>query len=370
MAKYNTRKKAKLLLEDGKFFEGYSFGADGELCGEAVFNTAMSGYQEIITDPSYLGQFVTMTYPLIGNYGITKEDMESRKPFVNGFIVKECSRIASNWRAVISLPEYLEKNNILGIEGIDTRQLTKHIRVQGSMKAVLSTIDMDNDSLLKKVNAWEGILNRDLAKEVTVDKPFEWNKDGRFKVVVIDCGVKNNILRLLAKYGCRNIVVPAGTTADEILKYAPDGVMISNGPGDPSALSYVVETTKKLMGKLPIFGICLGHQIIGLALGGKTYKLKFGHHGGNQPVKELKTGHIAITSQNHCFCVDIKTLKEDDIEITHINLNDNTVEGMRHKTMPIFSVQYHPESSPGPHDAECLFKDFTAMMENGNAQTH
>ncbi len=361
--------EAILALEDGKIFKGKSFGASGEKFGEVVFNTSMSGYQEILTDPSYKGQIVTMTYPLIGNYGVTKEDAESRQPFVEGFVVKEYSKIASNWRKEGSLGDYLKENNILGIEGIDTRALTLHIRQAGAMRAVLSTTDLDEKSLTRKAEASPGLIGRDLVKEVTIKKQYTCPLDKcNYKVVVLDCGVKYNMLRELMKNGCSVTVVPAGTTADEILIINPDGVLLSNGPGDPAAVTYVVETVRRLIGRVPIFGICLGQQMLGLALGGKTYKLKFGHHGANHPVKDLKTGRVSITVQNHGFCVDIDSLNKKDIEITHINLNDNTLEGMRHKKLPVFSVQFHPEASPGPHDAEYLFKDFMKLMESWRAK--
>ncbi len=356
---------AILALEDGRIFKGKSFGASGERSGEVVFNTSMAGYQEILTDPSYKGQIVTMTYPLIGNYGVNKEDVESVKPFVEGFVVKEYSKIASNWRSQTTLGEYLKENNILGIEGVDTRALTLHIRRAGAMKAVLSTIDLDENSLIEKARNSLGLEGVDLVKEVTCKKKYTWSKIDKAgcKITVIDCGVKYNILRELLKYGCQVNVVPASTTAEEILKDKPDGVLLSNGPGDPAAVTYVVETVRKLIGKVPLFGICLGQQMLGLALGGKTYKLKFGHHGGNQPVKDLKTGKVSITCQNHGFCVDIDSLPKKDIEITHKNLNDQTLEGIRHKKFPIFSVQFHPESSPGPHDAEYLFEDFIKLIK-------
>jgi carbamoyl-phosphate synthase small subunit len=357
---------AILALEDATVFRGESFGATGERYGEVVFNTSMTGYQEILTDPSYKGQIVAMTYPLIGNYGINPEDVESRKPFVEGFIVKEYSKISSNWRAQKTLEEYLRQNNILGIEGIDTRALTLHIRETGVMKAVLSTEDLDDKNLVKKAKDSPGLIGRDLVKEVTNRKKYIWSKieKARFKVVVLDCGVKYNILRQLLKHKCQAIVVPAYTEASEILGIKPDGLLLSNGPGDPAAVKYVIRTAKILMSKLPIFGICLGHQILGLSLGGNTYKLKFGHHGANHPVKDLDTGKVLITVQNHGFCVDLDSLPKRDIEITHLNLNDNTLEGMRHKKLPIFSVQFHPEASAGPHDAEYLFDTFIEIMKN------
>jgi len=357
--------EAILALEDGRIFRGKSFGSSGQRCGEVVFNTSMTGYQEILTDPSYKGQIVAMTYPLIGNYGINKEDTESRGIFLEGFVVKEYSSIASSWRSQKSLGDYLKENNILGIEGIDTRELTLHIRKAGAMKAILSTEDLDVRSLVKKAKDSPGLVGIDLVKEVTCNRNYVWDKarKNKYKVIVIDCGVKYNILAKLLENRCRVTVVPAKTSADEILKINPDGILLSNGPGDPAAVSYVIETTKKLIGRVPIFGICLGHQILGLALGGATYKLKFGHHGANHPVKDLKTGKVSITVQNHGFCVDIDSLNKQDLEITHINLNDQTLEGMRHRKLPIFSVQFHPEASAGPHDAGYLFGEFIKMME-------
>ncbi|MDD5120463.1 MAG: glutamine-hydrolyzing carbamoyl-phosphate synthase small subunit [Candidatus Omnitrophica bacterium] len=356
--------QAHLVLEDGVVFQGTSFGASTEAYGEIVFNTSMAGYQEIITDPSYKGQIVAMTYPLIGNYGINSEDAESRKPFLEGFVVKEYSKLASNWRHDRELGEYLKENNIPAIEGIDTRRLTLHIREKGAMKAVLSTQDSSVQSLLNKVRKSRGLIGLDLVREVTVEKQYVYAKvkGNRFKVIILDCGVKLNSLRELARKKCDIIVVPAYATAEEILKLNPDGVLLSNGPGDPSALDYLVKTVASLIGKVPIFGICLGHQIAGLALGGKTYKLKFGHHGANHPVKDLRTQKVVITSQNHGFCVDIASLNKKDIELTHVNLNDGTAEGLRHKKFPLFSVQFHPEASPGPHDAVYLFDEFIEMM--------
>jgi carbamoyl-phosphate synthase small subunit len=358
-------KEAILALEDGLIFKGRSFGAHGERTGEVVFNTSMSGYQEIITDPSYKGQIVAMTYPLMGNYGVNAEDVESRKPYLEGFVVHEYSKIASNWRKDQALGDYLKKNNILGIEGIDTRALTLHIRLAGAMKAVLSTVDLDEKRLIEKARKSKGLVGVDLVKEVTCDKKYAWGKikKAKYRVVVLDCGVKYNILRELLKRGCEVIVLPATATAAQILKLKPRGLLLSNGPGDPAAVGYVVSTVRELIGKLPIFGICLGQQMLGLAMGGDTYKLKFGHHGANQPVKDLKTGKISITSQNHGFCVNIDSLPKKDIEITHVNLNDNTLEGFKHKRLPVFCVQFHPEASPGPHDAEYLFDNFIRLMK-------
>lgn len=379
--------KAIIALEDGTIFEGVSFGAAGERTGEIVFNTSMTGYQEIITDPSYKGQIVTMTYPLIGNYGVNKEDVESAGPQVEGFIIKERSKIASNFRSVKSLDQYLKENNIIGVEGIDTRSLTLHIRTKGAMKGIISTIDLNPKSLIKKAKDSPGLIGRDLVKEVTCGKSYkaetvlapgsrlkaQENKiqplasslqpSARFKVVAMDFGIKYNILRCLVDAGCDVTVVPADTKANEILAKDPDGIFLSNGPGDPAAVLYAIEEIKKLLGKKPIFGICLGHQLLGLAFGGRTFKLKFGHRGANHPVKDLKTGKIEITSQNHGFCVDMNSLNKDDTESTHINLNDNTLEGMAHKKLPVFSVQYHPEASPGPHDSRYLFKRFMDLMD-------
>src|SRR3989338_1332401 len=369
--------KAFIALEDGTVFQGQSFGITGERTGEVVFNTSMMGYQEIMTDPSYKGQIVTMTYPLIGNYGINEEDIESSGPKVEGFIVKEKSRIRSNWRSSKDIDEYFKENNIIGIEGVDTRALTLHIRLKGAMKGIISTEDSDPKSLIEKAKSATDMIGFDLVKEVTCEKPYKaeeiiketWGemvkdkgKQAHFKVVAIDYGIKYNILRCLIGAGCDVTVVPANTKAEKILSMNPDGVFLSNGPGDPAALTYAVEEIKKLIGKKPIFGICLGHQLIGLALGGRTFKLKFGHRGANHPVKDMATGKIDITSQNHGFCVDIGSLDQKEVAITHINLNDNTVEGLRHKKFPLFCVQYHPESSPGPHDSRYLFKQFTDLM--------
>lgn len=368
--------KAILLLEDGTVFKGTSFGAKGQKCGEVVFNTSMTGYQEILTDPSYNEQIITMTYPLIGNYGTNKADTESRKSFVRGFIVKENCNYPSNWRNAQSLSGYLKANNIVGLEGIDTRALVRHIRIAGAMRGIISSTEFGITSLEKKLQKYPGLIGRDIVKDVTVKKPYDWDKGvidvlkdeeikppKKYKVVAFDFGIKLNILRLLRSYGCDVYVVPADTPAKEVLARKPDGVFFSNGPGDPAPVSYAVETVRKLLGKVPIFGICLGHQILALALGAKTYKLKFGHRGANHPVKNLKTKKIEITSQNHGFCVDMDSLDEKAVELTHLNLNDNTVEGIRCKDQPAFSVQYHPEASPGPHDSNYLFDDFIKLMD-------
>lgn len=368
--------KAKLVLENGTIFTGESFGANNEITGEVVFNTSLTGYQEILTDPSYSGQIVTMTYPLIGNYGVNSDDLESVKPQVAGFIVKEYSAFPSNFRSTESLGTWLGKNNITGIEGIDTRMLTKMIRSVGAMRGIISTEDLDEHRLLEKVKRSPQMNGLDLASHVTTRKSYAWdtidttpfalpstnNGTKTWNVVVYDYGVKQNILRRLTSYGCKLTVVPAQIPADDVLKMNPDGIFLSNGPGDPAAVTYAIENIKKLIGKKPIFGICLGHQLLALALGGKTYKLKFGHRGGNHPVKNLRTSAIEITSQNHGFAVDPDSLDPKAIEITHTNLNDNTNEGFSHRTLPLFSVQYHPEASPGPHDSDYLFKQFVAML--------
>ncbi len=361
--------KAIIFLEDGVFFEGRSVTSVKETSGEMVFNTSMTGYQEILTDPSYAGQIITMTYPLIGNYGVNSDDVESSKVHVAGFIVKEFAKTYSNFRATKSLLAYLEENHILAVENIDTRALTRHLRVRGAMRGIISAEDFDLRSLSQKMKSVPSMEGADLVKDVSVKKKYIWNPKDQFsfKVAAIDCGIKYNILRILAKLGCQVHVFPATATAQEIQAIEPDGLFLSNGPGDPAAIPYVTQTVKQLLGRLPIFGICLGHQILGLALGGKTYKLKFGHRGANHPVKDVFEDTIAITSQNHGFCVDVESLKQDEIEITHINLNDKTVEGLRHKKYPLFSVQHHPEASPGPHDAEYLFKKFIVMMKEAHA---
>jgi carbamoyl-phosphate synthase small subunit len=386
-----AEKKAILALADGRYYEGILFGAEGEAAGEVVFNTSMTGYQEILTDPSYEGQLVAMTYPQIGNVGVNLEDVESGRPFMKGFIVKEYTPRPSNWRATEPLHEYMKRHGIVGIEGIDTRSLVRHLRDQGSQEAIISTLDADPAVLVAKAKASPGLVGRDLVRNVTCAEPYDWNegmwdlragykrrevaadvltgrrkKTGSFRapvfsVVAYDYGIKFNILRNLAEAGCRVRVVPAATPAEDVLAMNPDGIFLSNGPGDPDAVPYAKDNVQALIGKKPIFGICLGHQIMGLALGGKTYKLKFGHHGGNQPVMDLTTRKVEITAQNHGFAVDADSLK-GAAEVTHLNLNDNTVEGLAHRELPIFSVQYHPESSPGPHDANYLFRRFTELM--------
>ncbi len=367
--------KAVLLLEDGTVFKGQAFGAQGQKCGEVVFNTSMMGYQEILTDPSYHEQIVTMTYPLIGNYGTNAEDWESRRVFVSGFIVKENCEYPSNWRNGATLDEYLKKNNVVGIEGIDTRQLVRHIRNEGAMRGIISSTELNTKKLAAQLESYPGLVGRDIVKKVTVRKPYPWGEgvidvlsdeqtvpEPKYKVVAFDFGMKRNILRLLVSHGCDVTVVPAKTSATDVLALKPDGVFLSNGPGDPAPVSYAVETVQTLLGQVPIFGICLGHQILSLALGGRTYKLKFGHRGANHPVKNLKTGKIEITSQNHGFCVDLDSFEGKDVELTHLNLNDNTCEGVRSEKLRAFAVQYHPEASPGPHDSRYLFDDFIKLM--------
>ena len=382
---------AMLALEDGTVFAGTAFGAPGERAGELVFNTSMTGYQEVLTDPSYRGQIVAMTYPLIGNYGVNAADVESRSLWLEGFVVKELSHVASNYRSQSDLDSYLREYGVPGIQGLDTRQLTKHLRTHGALKSVLSSLDLDAQSLVAKAKASPGLSGRDLVQGVTCRQPYLWDEDadgvprpriigpggpdrpasGQYRVVVIDCGVKYGILRQLRAVGCQVVVVPASTTAQQIAALAPDGLLLSNGPGDPEPVSNVIGTVRALIAHppagrcVPMFGICLGQQILGIALGGRTFKLKFGHHGANHPVKDTRTGEVQITVQNHGFCVDLDSLPAGEVEITHLNLNDQTLEGIRHKRLPIFSVQHHPEASPGPHDARYMFKRFVEMMAGG-----
>ena len=357
--------KAILYLEDGTSFNGESLTSVGESAGEVVFNTAMAGYQEILTDPSYAGQIVMMTYPLIGNYGVNAEDVESRKIYVQGFVVKEFCRRPSNYRATQSLIDYLNQNHILSVEGIDTRALTRHLRLCGAMKGLISTENFDLKKLSERLKAVPSMEGCNWVDRVTTAEKYVWKSAGpvRFKVAAIDCGIKLNILRLLAKWNCEVHVFPANASLKEIMAIHPDGLFLSNGPGDPAAVTGVIQLVRESLGKLPTFGICLGNQIVGLALGGKTYKLKFGHHGANHPVKDFENNRIGITSQNHGFCVDPNTLNQNEVEVIHRNLNDSTVEGLRHKKFPLFSIQYHPEAAPGPTDAQYLFGEFIRMME-------
>ena len=369
------RKPALLALADGRVFRGESLGAEGEATGEIVFNTAMTGYQEIMTDPSYKGQIVVMTYPLIGNYGINDEDVESRRPWVEGFVVKEASPTPSSWRGRRTLDEYMREQRLVGIQGIDTRTLTRHLRDHGAQEGVISTEELDPARLAAKATASPGLVGRDLVREVTIPAPHGWDEAtwdrvrgyrepaaARFTVVAFDSGIKRNILRHLVSVGCKVTVVPASTPTAAVLEQKPDGVFLSNGPGDPEGVPYLIEAVRGLLGKVPIFGICLGHQIIGLAAGGRTYKLKFGHHGANHPVKDLATGKVEITAQNHGFAVDPESVKAHGLDLSHVNLNDGTCEGLRHRELPVFSVQYHPEASPGPHDANYLFNRFVDLM--------
>ncbi len=374
--------KAKLAFENGVVLTGEAFGAEGETTGEVVFNTSLSGYQEIFTDPSYAGQIVTMTYPLIGNYGVNVDDVESSKPQVAGVIVREYIDFPSNFRATESLGSWLKRHNIVAVQGLDTRMITKMLRTEGAMRGILSTEDMDDDRLLLKVRGAPEMLGLDLTHVVSCKEPYKWDdvdktpfmlkplvngatNGRRYKVIAYDCGIKQNIMRRLTSYGCDVTVVPALYPAEEVLAMQPDGVFVSNGPGDPAAVRTAIENLKLLIGKTPIFGICLGHQLLALAFNARTFKLKFGHRGGNHPVKNLLTQKIEITSQNHGFAVDPATLDSATLEVTHVNLNDGTNEGFRHKYLPVFSVQYHPEASPGPHDSDYLFSNFIMMMKTG-----
>jgi carbamoyl-phosphate synthase small subunit len=384
--KTGVRPRAVLALEDGTVFEGQSFGSAGEVTGEVVFNTALCGYQEVLTDPSYAGQIVTMTYPHIGNYGVNPEDVESAHPQVAGFVVREASTVVSSWRASGRLDRYLEQADIVGISEIDTRALTRHLRTHGAKRGVISAVEFDRETLIARARASRSMVGLDLAREVTCRKPYSWEApaasaaphlvpvlrgvrteplaegEAPLKVVAYDFGLKLNILRNLAALGCRVTVVPAHTPAAEALALKPDGIFMSNGPGDPEPVAYAVEAAKVFIDRLPVFGICLGHQIMGLACGGKTFKLKFGHRGANHPVKNLETGQVEITSQNHGFCLEPELFDNPDLIHTHVNLNDGTVEGFRHRERPVLSVQYHPEASPGPHDSHYLFEEFVSMM--------
>jgi carbamoyl-phosphate synthase small subunit len=380
--------QAILALEDGRIFRGRAFGAPVERVGEVVFNTSLTGYQEIFTDPSYAGQIVVLTNPHIGNYGTSPSDAESARPYIEGLAVREFSPVASNWRSTEVADEYLERSGVPVIAEIDTRAVVRHLRANGCLRGVISTATDDVEALVAKARAHRRMDGTDLASVVTTEKRYEWGADEvrnqsgdsllpaedaaakePMHVVAYDFGIKQNILRMLARENCRVTVVPAKTSAAEVLELNPDGVFFSNGPGDPEPLEYAVETIRELQGQKPLFGICLGHQLFGLALGGKTYKLKFGHHGGNHPIKNLATGKVEITAQNHNFNVDPASLP-DDVTVTHVNLNDNTLAGLKHKSDPMFSVQYHPEASPGPHDSHYLFRDFRKMMEEWKGEPH
>ncbi|MDP7238189.1 MAG: glutamine-hydrolyzing carbamoyl-phosphate synthase small subunit [Candidatus Latescibacteria bacterium] len=377
--------EAWLVLEDGTVYEGESFGATGEKTGEVVFNTSMIGYQEILTDPSYKGQIVTMTYPLIGNYGVNLDDMESICSHVEGFVVREYQPHPSNWRSTDALDDFLTEHDVIGISGIDTRALTRRLRVDGVMRGIITTENLDRARVTAKAKTVSGMVGVDLVREVSTKQPYKWEKGhrvsitlsdtapdqvwqtfdkaGQYRVVVMDYGAKHNILRSLAHRGCRVLVLPGDTSAELVLRLNPDGIMLSNGPGDPGAVDYAIEELKILIDQKPIFGICIGHQFLGLALGGESFKLKFGHRGANQPVQQIESGKVEITSQNHGFAIDADSLDTSIVELTHINLNDRTLEGLAHRTLPVFSVQYHPEASPGPHDADYLFDKFIDSMK-------
>jgi carbamoyl-phosphate synthase small subunit len=385
-AEAEVRPRALLALEDGKVFEGRAFGRRGEVTGEVVFNTALCGYQEVLTDPSYAGQIVTMTYPHIGNYGVNREDVESARPQVAGFVVREAATVVSSWRASGALDRYLDEHGIVGISEIDTRALTRHLRTYGAKRGVISAVDFDHGSLVAKALASRSMVGLDLAREVTCAAPWRFDAaaegqsghlvpvprpgEGQalragerpFRVVAYDFGMKQNILRNLVAAGCDVTIVPATTPADEALALSPEGIFLSNGPGDPEPVTYAIEAAKRFVDTLPVFGICLGHQILGLACGGRTYKLKFGHRGANHPVKNLETGQVEITSQNHGFCIEPSLFESEEFVLTHRNLNDGTVEGFRMRSRPVLSVQYHPEASPGPHDSHYLFEEFVDMM--------
>ncbi len=363
--------QALLALEDGTVFRGQAFGAPGEISGEVIFNTSMTGYQEIVSDPSYRGQIVVMTYPLIGNYGVNAADLESLKPQAEGFVVRSLSPMASSWRKEKTLEEWLTAHGTVAVQGIDTRALTCLLREKGALKGVISTTDGDARRLVEKAKKSTGLVGRDLVSEVTCGKIHPWPEAPSvarpFRVAAVDCGMKTHIPRMLTQAGCQVTIVPSTVRYEELMELKPDGLFISNGPGDPEAAVSLISVAQKCVGKMPIFGICLGHQILGLALGGKTYKLKFGHHGGNHPVMNLDTGKVEITAQNHGFAVDPTSIPGSDVRMTHLNLNDKTCEGMRHTKAPLFSVQYHPEASPGPHDSQYLFDQFVTMMKTQRA---
>jgi len=376
--------RAILALEDGRVFNGRAAGARTRRGGEVVFNTSLTGYQEVFTDPSYSGQIVCLTYPHIGNVGANADDQESPKPYIEGLVVREFSALASNWRSTESAQQYLERHGVPVIWDLDTRALVRHLRTVGALRGVVSTDGTPAVKLIAEARALPTMAGLDLVTRVSSAKKYEWSRgsmdlaapvlekspaaktETRYKVIAYDYGIKQNILRLMVDHGCEVTVVPAQTSAEDVLALKPHGVFLSNGPGDPEPVAYAIENIRKLLGRVPIFGICLGHQLCGLALGGRTFKLKFGHHGSNHPVKNLRTQKVEITAQNHGFCVDPDSLPSSDVEITHVNLNDHTNEGMRHRSLPLFSVQYHPEASPGPHDARYLFDDFVKMMEASN----